>query len=132
MRDEAMRRELEVTQFPSLSGPCGTVTGQYAQQSDRGGGVRQVNPSFRLDADWQSDLEVLWEDGERVFCRGWRADGDGGRGSVLVVLPTAERPLSASLERLAHEYDLRDELAAAWAARPLALARERGRTALLD
>src|SRR5208337_465024 len=76
-------------------------------------------------------LQVLWEDGERIFCRGWRADGEGGRGAVLVVLPTAERPLSASLERLAHEYDLRDELDAAWAARPLALARERGRTALL-
>jgi len=90
-----------------------------------------LEQSFPFGAQEKDGLQVLWEDGERIFCRGWRADGDGGRGSVLVVLPTAERPLSASLERLAHEYDLRDELAAAWAARPLALARERGRTALL-
>ena len=50
---------------------------------------------------------------------------------MLVVLPAAERPLPATLERLAHEYALRDELDAAWAARPLALLREGGRTALL-
>ena len=53
------------------------------------------------------------------------------RSTVLAVLPAAERPLPASLDRLAHEYGLRDELDAAWAARPLALVREGGRTALL-
>ena len=70
-------------------------------------------------------------DGERVFYRGCRENSDGGYGSVLVVLPAAERALPATLERLAHEYALRDELDAAWAARPLALVREGGRTALL-
>ena len=50
---------------------------------------------------------------------------------MLVVLPAAERPLPASLDRLAHEYELRDELESVWAARPLALSIERGRTALL-
>jgi PAS domain S-box-containing protein len=70
-------------------------------------------------------------DGERVFHRGCRENSDGGYGSVLVVLPAAERALPATLERLAHEYALRDELDAAWAARPLALVREGGRTALL-
>jgi hypothetical protein len=90
-----------------------------------------VNPSFQFDADGVSDLQVLWEDGERVLCRGWRTDGDGGRGSVLVGLPAAEHPLLAALDRLAHEYELRDALDAAWAARPLALSREGGRTALL-
>ena len=39
--------------------------------------------------------------------------------------------LPASLDRLAHEYELRDELDSAWAARPLALALKGGRTALL-
>ena len=92
--------------------------------------MRQLNLSYQLDADWHSNLQVLWEDGERVFCRGWRADGDG-RGSVLAVLPAAEGPHPAVLDRLAHEYELRDELDAAWAARPLALVREGGRTALL-
>ncbi len=76
-------------------------------------------------------LQVLWDDGERVFCRGWRADGDGGRSAVLSVLPAAERQAPAILNRLVHEYELRYELDAAWAARPLALAREGGRMALL-
>ncbi len=73
----------------------------------------------------------MWEDGERVFCRGWRADADYGRNAVLAVLPAAERPHPATLDRLSHEYELRYELDAAWAARPLALTREGGRTALL-
>src|SRR5208337_4813534 len=64
-------------------------------------------------------------------CRGWRADGEGGRSLVLAMLPAAERPHPATLDRLSHEYELRDELDGAWAARPLALASERGRTALL-
>ena len=90
-----------------------------------------MNPSFQFDADGVRNLGVSWEDGEYVFCRGWRADGDGGRNAVLAVSPVAERPLAAALDRLAHEYDLRDELDSAWAARPLALAHEGGRTALL-
>jgi PAS domain S-box-containing protein len=76
-------------------------------------------------------LQVLWADGERVFCRGWRPDGDGGRSSALAVLPAAERPPQAILHRLTHEYELRDELDTAWAARPLALVGEGGRTTLL-
>ena len=92
-----------------------------------------MNLSFQLDADGPSDLQVLWEDGERVFCRGWRVDGDGdgGRSAVLAVLPAAERPPSAALNRLAHEYELRDDLEDAWAVRPLALLSARGRTVLL-
>jgi len=90
-----------------------------------------VSQSFRLDADWRSDLEILWEDGERVLCRGWRTDSDRGRRPVLAVLPAGERPQPAILDRLAHEYELRDELDADWAARPLALVGEGGRTALL-
>ena len=90
-----------------------------------------MNPSSQLDADGVSDLQVLWEDGERVLCRRWRADADGGRGSLLVALPATERPPPAALDRLAHEYELKDELDAAWAARPLALSSEGGRTALL-
>ena len=90
-----------------------------------------MNPSFQFGADGQRDLQVLWEDDERVFCRGSSEDEEGGRGTVLVVLPAAERWLPASLDRLAHEYQLRDELDSTWAARPIALSIKRGRTALL-
>ena len=48
--------------------------------------------SFRFGAQGEDGLQILWEDGERVFCRGWRADGDGGRSAVLVALPAAEHP----------------------------------------
>src|SRR6266478_6029395 len=77
-----------------------------------------------------SSLQVLWEDGERVFCRGER-HADGHRAAVLAVLPAAEHPTPATLDRLAHEYELKDELDGAWAVRPLELMRERGRIMLV-
>ena len=40
-------------------------------------------------------------------------------------------PVAIPLDRLVHEYELRDALDSAWAARPLALGREDGRMALL-
>jgi predicted ATPase/signal transduction histidine kinase len=90
-----------------------------------------LNPSFQYNPDGVSDLQVLWEDGERVFCRGWREDGEGIRSGVLAVLPAAERSPPAILDRLDHEYALRGELDATWAARPFALASNHGRTVLL-
>ncbi len=65
------------------------------------------------------------------FCRGWRLDDDGQRKAVLAVWPAAEHPAPASLDRLAHEYGLKDELDSAWAVRPLELGREGGRTMLV-
>jgi hypothetical protein len=50
---------------------------------------------------------------------------------VLVVLPASEEPTPATLDRLAHEYSLRDELDGAWAARPLELVRDRGQATLV-
>ena len=69
-----------------------------------------MNPSFQHNTDGVSDLQVLWEDGERVFCRGWRTDGEGIRSGVLAVLPAAARSPPAILDRLDHEYALRGEL----------------------
>src|SRR5712672_618687 len=89
-----------------------------------------MNPSSWFGADRDRRLQVLWEDGERVFCRGERY-ADGHRAAVLAVLPAAEHPTPATLDRLAHEYELKDELDGAWAVRPLALVRERGRTMLV-
>jgi PAS domain S-box-containing protein len=89
-----------------------------------------LNPFFRFSAEGDDGLQVLWEDGERVFCRGWRQGADGNRGAALAVLPAAEHPSPASLDRLIHEYGLKDELDAAWAVRPLALCQEHGRAML--
>src|ERR1700758_305696 len=89
-----------------------------------------MSPSLRFSADGDSNLKVLWEDGERVFCRRESLVG-GYPGSVLAVLPSAEHPTPATLDRLTHEYGLKDELDAAWAVRPLGLVRERDRIMLL-
>jgi PAS domain S-box-containing protein len=50
---------------------------------------------------------------------------------VLAALHAAERPRPAALDRFAHEYELRDKLESAWAARPLELTSEGGRPVLL-
>src|SRR6476646_477315 len=76
-------------------------------------------------------FRVLWEDGERIFCRAWRLGDHGNQSAVLVVLPAAERPSPSSLDRLGHEYGLKDQLDGAWAVRPLELVRDRGRTMLV-
>ena len=81
-------------------------------------------PSSRFDAD--ENVRVLWEDVERVFCRGSRLGGEGSRNTVLTVLLTAEHVAPFTLDRLAHEYELKDELDSAWAVRPMELVRENG------
>src|SRR5271170_5698063 len=81
--------------------------------------------------DENGGLRVMWEDGERVFCRGWRRSVHEEQRPVLIVLPAGERPSPASLDRLAHEYELKDELDGAWAARPSELVREHDRTMLV-
>jgi len=86
-------------------------------------------PSSRFDVGADSDLRMVWEDGDRIFFRDWRDDGD--RYPVLVVSPATERPTSDNLDRLTHEYGLKDDLEDAWAARPLALARHNDRLALV-
>jgi PAS domain S-box-containing protein len=86
---------------------------------------------FPFGVEEESCLQVLWEDGERVICRGWCQHADGRRLAVLAVAPAVEHPPPATLDRLAHEYGLKDELDGAWAVRPLELIRERGRTMLV-
>ena len=86
---------------------------------------------FPFGAQGEDGLQVLWEDGERVFCRGSRSGADGKRTAVLAVLPAAEHPSPTTVARFAHEYGLKDELHGGWAARPLELVRDRGRVMLL-
>src|SRR5580700_6750555 len=61
----------------------------------------------------------------------YRARQRGNDMPLLVVAPTAEQPLPQSLRRLEHEYSLAAELEPAWAAKPLALTRQEGRTILV-
>ena len=89
-----------------------------------------VQPSLNV-AYSDGSSQVLWEDGERVFSRGWRLDDNGNRLAVLLFAPAADRPSRSRLDRLTHEYELKDELDGAWAARPLALMRDAGRTVLV-
>ena len=90
-----------------------------------------MNLSLSLGAGGAGGFALLGEDGERVLCRGWRDDGDGDRKAVLAVLSGSEHPTPGFIDRLAHEYALRDELDGRSAVRPLALVREHGRTVLL-
>src|SRR5882724_3097920 len=89
-----------------------------------------MDPNSWSGAGGVSSLQVLWEDGERVFCRG-ESQADGDRAAVLAVLPAAEHPTPATLDRLAREYGLKDELDGAWAVRPLDLVREGDRIMLV-
>src|SRR6202521_2832593 len=89
-----------------------------------------MNPSSWFGAGGDSSLQVLWEDGERVFCRG-AGHAEGHQTAALAVLPAAEHPTPATLDRLAREYGLKDELDGAWAVRPLELIRDRGRIMLV-
>src|SRR5271166_6887 len=59
-------------------------------------------------------LEVLWEDVERAFCRLGRGDAEGHRYAFMPVLPDGEHPTIGSINRLTHEYELRDYLDGAW------------------
>src|SRR5258708_8652873 len=87
------------------------------------GGVRQLNPSTLFDTSGSSSFQILWEDGERLFYRCVsRAKADGP--AVLAVLPDAEHPTPATLDRLALAYGLYDELDPAWAARTVPLIRD--------
>ena len=63
-----------------------------------------------------------------MFLRGWRDDAGADRKAVLAVVSGAEL---GTTDRLVREYELGEELDAAWAARPLELRREGGRTILI-
>ncbi|QCP52843.1 PAS domain S-box protein [Trinickia violacea] len=78
-----------------------------------------------------NDLQTLWEDGERVFSRA-RRTADGGDETRLIARAAVKQPCPASLDRLAHEFELKGELDGAWAVRPLELVREGGVTLVLE
>jgi PAS domain S-box-containing protein len=75
-------------------------------------------------------FELLWEDGERRFCRLWRQGADGAPYARLAVLPAAH-PTAVGIGHLTREYAVRDCLDGAWALLPLELLQERGQTVLV-
>jgi len=76
-------------------------------------------PRSAREGDPNSSYQILWEDGDRVFCR-WRCVGDDGTWSaVLLVLSFAARPSHSNLDRPAHADELKDALDGLWAVRPL-------------
>jgi len=75
--------------------------------------------------------QILWEDGDRRFCRVWWDCVDGNRRLALAVRPTAKHPEQATLDRLTREYELKLNLGGSWATQPLDLLREGGRTTLV-
>ena len=74
------------------------------------------------------ELEALREDQEFVLYRGRK---NAELPPILVLLPVSEFPPLESLERLKHEYSLKDELGPDWAARPIEIARHRERPVLV-
>jgi PAS domain S-box-containing protein len=88
--------------------------------------VRKITLLCALD-----DLQVLREDGGLALCRGWRNDPEGARDGVLIVRATSEQPALTNVERLIHEYSLKQELDSAWAVRPLELVQDRGQSILV-
>jgi len=64
-------------------------------------------------------LETLREDEKFILYRGNARDMEAP--SVLLLAPSSTRPAPESLKKIEHDYSLRTELDAAWAARPLAV-----------
>src|SRR4051812_39125467 len=85
-----------------------------------------------LDANAGNEtFQLLWQDGGRTLYRGQWFDETRTPYSVLALRTTVERPSPTSVDRLAHEYELRDILESGWAARPMELVRDRGLTMLV-
>jgi predicted ATPase/signal transduction histidine kinase/ActR/RegA family two-component response regulator len=76
-------------------------------------------------------LETLSQDGEFVLLRGVPERRNSYSPGLLVLTPAATWPGSASVARLQHIWNLRDQLDPAWAARPRALEHHQGRPFLL-
>ena len=68
---------------------------------------------------------------ELVVGRTQREANGERRKDVLIVIPASEQPAPITLDRLVHEYSLRDELDSTWAARPIELVQDRSRTILV-
>ncbi|MPW22616.1 PAS sensor protein [Paraburkholderia piptadeniae] len=76
----------------------------------------------------RNNRQVLWADADRVFCRVRQSRGSD---SVLIVQTTAANPSADTILRLAHEFELKEQLNGTWAVRPVDLIRGEDRTVLV-
>jgi len=77
-------------------------------------------------------LAILHQDAEFVLWRGIAtASPTPDPASVLVSIPTSERPGPDRIRMLEHQLAVRAELDSTWAVRPLALGQHQGRVALV-
>ncbi|WP_198651629.1 ATP-binding sensor histidine kinase [Dyella sp. C11] len=91
-----------------------------------------MKASSLLGAGWEEgSLEVLWEDGERAFCRTREDDKEAERFAFIPLRGGDEHSTGDVLARLVHEISLKEQLDTNWAIRPLELVRDRGRTMLV-
>lgn len=91
-----------------------------------------MKASVLFGAGWENDsIDVLWRDAGRAFCRLSQHNAKGQKHAFVPIPASAERPTPESIDRLAHEHELRTYLDDAWALRPLELVRERGQTLLV-
>jgi PAS domain S-box-containing protein len=80
----------------------------------------------------QYRLETLHQDGEFILYRGLPQIGaEPSPPSILALSPVVERPAPATIKKIEHEFSLRDELNPAWAARPIAVTKHIGQTAIV-
>jgi serine/threonine protein kinase len=91
----------------------------------------QANGSLQLGTGYENrPLEMLWEDGGRVFCKIGH-HGAGDQQYAFMPVRSSEQQTPDGINHLTHEYGLKDYLDGEWALRPLELLRERGQTMLL-
>src|SRR5947199_4459285 len=83
------------------------------------------DPSLFPVAEAQS-ADVIRQDDEFVLYRAKRRDAP----SRLFLTPLSTRPTAETLEKVEHEYSLRDALNSAWAIRPVALSQRHGKPTL--
>ena len=89
--------------------------------------MQSIVPS---SAACDSNFKLLLKHGDVTVCRG-RRGGEGAAASVLAVIPGSDPPAPNRLDRLRHEYELKDALESGWAARPVELVQTEGRPILL-
>jgi len=96
-----------------------------------------LSPGFRVDigavmkvsapigAAKERRVQVLRDDGTRLFCRISGDNVEGDHYAFATPSSRDERTTRANHQRLVHEFGLREDLDAAWALRPLELVRDR-------